>query len=56
MGGRGVCMAGRCAWQGACVGEMPTAVGGIHPTGMHSCFLLRPSRSLSLSRAVCMSY
>ena len=33
--GRGVCMAG---W-GACVaGEMATAAGGMHPTGMHSCF------------------
>ena len=60
MGGRGACMAGGCAWQGECVGEMATAVGGIHPTGMHSCFLLYPSRSLSLSRfrshAVCMSH
>ena len=26
------------AWQGACVGgETATAVGGTHPTGMHSC-------------------
>ena len=38
-------MCGReCAWQGgvwqreACVaGEMATAAGGTHPTGMHSC-------------------
>ena len=59
-----------CSWQGACVvggvaggggvaGEMATVVGGMHTTGMHSCFLLCPSRSLSLflsrSRAVCMS-
>ena len=46
-------MQGRgCAWQGVCVaggtfmaggacltGEMATAAGGTHPTGMHSCSL-----------------
>ena len=39
-----VCMAGGHVWQwwgegaGACVaGEMATAAGGTHPTGMHSC-------------------
>ena len=35
-----VCMAGAHVWQlgGACVaGEMATAAGGTHPTGMHSC-------------------
>ena len=42
---RGTWVAGGNAWQGvcmvgACVGEMATAVGGMHPTGMHSCFLL----------------
>ena len=48
MHGRGVCLAvgGACmavgmhAWQGggACVaGEMATAAGSTHPTGMHSC-------------------
>ena len=31
-------MAGGHAWQGACMaGEMATAVGGTHSTGMHSC-------------------
>ena len=30
---------GGCAWQGACVaGEMATAAGVTHPTGMHPCF------------------
>ena len=34
MHGRGACMAG-----GACVArETATAVGSMHPTGMHSCF------------------
>ena len=39
-----VCMAGGmhgrvCVWQGACMAEeMATAVDGMHPTGMHSCF------------------
>ena len=49
MCGREACVAGRhvwqggmcgrgCAWQGTCMaGEMVTAVGGMHPTGMHSC-------------------
>ena len=49
--GRGLCGRGH-AWQGACVvggmhdrgacmaGEMATAAGGIHPTGMHSCFFI----------------
>ena len=39
---------GLCAWQGACVargggcmaGEMATAAGSTHPTGMHSCLHL----------------
>ena len=30
--------------------------GGTHPTGMHSCFLLCLSQSLSRSRAMCMSH
>ena len=36
--------------------EMTTEAGGMHPTGMHSCFLLCPSWSLlrSWSREVCM--
>ena len=35
----GMCGRGH-AWQGVCVaGEMVTAVNGMHPTGMHSCFL-----------------
>ena len=38
----GVCMAGGCAWPGggrACVtGDTATAVDGMHPTGMHSCY------------------
>ena len=47
MCGRGVCMAGSVLDGGACmaggrgacvVGEMAIAVGGMHPTGMHSCF------------------
>ena len=38
----GVCMVGH-AWWGVCLvgacmaGEMATAAGGMHPTGMHSC-------------------
>ena len=37
-GSGGVCVAGARAWQGVCVaGEMATAVGSTHPTGMHSC-------------------
>ena len=33
----GMCGKGH-VWQGACVaGEMATAAGGMHPTGMHSC-------------------
>ena len=48
MCGRGVCMAGSVHDGGACmaggrgacvVGEMAIAVGGMHPTGMHSCLL-----------------
>ena len=36
---RVVCMAGGHAWQGACVvGKTAIAVGGTHPTGMHSCY------------------
>ena len=31
---------GMCGWGGACVaGKMAIAVGGTHPTGMHSCIL-----------------
>ena len=34
----GACMSLGHVWQGACVaGETATAVGGTHPTGMHSC-------------------
>ena len=39
----GAYLAGRCAWQGACMvggmcaGKTATKVGGTHPTGMHSC-------------------
>ena len=44
MCGRGVCVAWGHALAGeggACVtGEMATAAGGTHPTGMHSCFNL----------------
>ena len=32
---KGACMTGVCVWGGA--GETATAVGGTHPTGMHSC-------------------
>ena len=42
--GRGTCMAGERAWRGVCMvgekcvaGETAIAVGGMHPTGMHSC-------------------
>ena len=37
--GREICMAGwTCMTRGACMaGEMATAAGGMHPTGMHSC-------------------
>ena len=39
MHGRRACMAGVCAWQGTCIaGETATVVGGMHPTGMHSCY------------------
>ena len=39
MHGRGHAWWGGCAW-GACVaGKMAIAVGGTHPTGMHSCSL-----------------
>ena len=34
-GGGGLCMAGGHAWQ-----ETVTVAGGIHPAGMHSCFVL----------------
>ena len=35
---QGACMVGVCALLGACMaGEMTTAVGCTHPTGMHSC-------------------
>ena len=35
---RGMCMAGGCVAEGACVaGEKTTAADGTHPTGMHSC-------------------
>ena len=38
-----MCAGGGRAWQGggrAWLGEMATAAGGTHPTGMHSCFCL----------------
>ena len=36
---QGASIAGGHPWQGVCVaGEMATAAGGTHPTGMHSCF------------------
>ena len=39
MHGQGACMVGG-AWPEACVaGEMATATGGTHPTGMHSCYV-----------------
>ena len=44
MHGRWACMAGgmcgrRACMTGVCVaGEMATAVGGTHPTGIHSCY------------------
>ena len=42
-----VCMAGGHAWQGVCVtGETATVAGGTHPTGMHSCYLVRLSTNL----------
>ena len=35
---RGACMVGACKAGGACMtGKMAVAVGGTHPTGMHSC-------------------
>ena len=38
MVGGEACMAGECAWKGACMaGQTATAVDGTHPTGMHSC-------------------
>ena len=46
--GKGVCMVGAYVTGGihgggVCdvAGEMATAVGGTHPTGMHSCLLLK---------------
>ena len=39
--GQGACMAGGVHGQGACMaGEMATAAGGMHPTGMHSCWVV----------------
>ena len=40
--GGGICDR-RHSWWGVCggAGEMATAVGGTHPTGMHSCLLLK---------------
>ena len=40
--GGGICDR-RHSWLGVCgvAGEMATAVGGTHPTGMHSCLLLK---------------
>ena len=36
--GRGACVGGMCGWGGACVaGETAIVVGGMYPTGMHSC-------------------
>ena len=69
MCGRGACVAGGHAWWG-CMHAMhvpPTprdmvgqCAGGMHPTGMHSCFLLCQSQSLSLScswsHVVCMNH
>ena len=42
MCGRGACVVGEHAQHGVCMGvcmagEIATAAGGIHPTGMHSC-------------------
>ena len=38
---RGVCDRGGVHGRGACItGEMATAAGSTHPTGMHSCKLL----------------
>ena len=52
----GMCMArgvhgrGRHVWQGACMaGEMATAAGGMHPTGMHSCSRLVSLLSFELN-------
>ena len=40
MHGRGACMAGGMCGIRACVaGDMVTAAVGMHPTGMHSCFV-----------------
>ena len=36
--------------------EYGLRAAGTHPTGMYSCFLLYSSRSLSRSRAVCISH
>ena len=58
---------GVCSWRGGACSRggawwrpprTTTAAGGTHPTAVHSCFLLCPSRSLSCSRsrAVCMSH
>ena len=42
MHGEGACMAGGMCGRGACVaGEMATAMDGMHPTGMHSCFMMK---------------
>ena len=45
MHGRGACMVGGHAWQGACMagegcvaGDTATAADGTHPTGMHALF------------------
>ena len=49
MYGRGACMAGGMRGRGTCMvgwgggagmeGEMASEAGGMHPTGMHSCFM-----------------
>ena len=43
----GACMAGGVWWGGACVaGKMAIAAGGMHPTGMHSCYRICVGLSL----------
>ena len=51
MHGRGACVVG-VHGRGACVaGEMATAAGGTHPTGMYSCIKLFPVISLGIFQA-----
>ena len=49
----GVCVAGGCVWQEACVaGEMATVVDGTHPTGMQSCLTISSRKEMGVELAI----